>query len=906
MDIGAGKNITKNELQQSDEADFAPPQIVDERRVDMQTVQLDIDDNMDVDESSINQNDFQVSPGRVVGVTAEDDGTDAEVDVFIEDAGNTAVTISTTNETEISDTNGNEFTGEYNAVVEAPADPPQIQDASWADATRVEQYEGSIEWPDQKPGETTILEVYLTDGTGIDTATVDKDDFVVNRGRVVDTATRTDGENAYVLLVLSKNLNDGALDNGSLTVRLYENATIRDTEGRIGNRIVRPGPMFVLSNTGPTFAGARRINDTSVALSFTDDTNVAESSIQENEIQIAGADLPATEVSDFEAKNVDLDTLRTYPISGLNTTENGSNATAIVRMGSPVNDEELLVRVKPSATIVDTIGNTYKPGMNNVTNRYVVDGMDGIPPEVDSFSAVRTNKGTTAVSLTASERLSQIDISVQGATSDTLNMSDFSLNKESSFTYATTYSHSSNGTLVFKPNSITDDSGNTYSPDLTAVSNGTTKKPPTPVISIDFEISENQTYVFDARHSSSKNPIANYTWQFADGTTAHGMRVQRSLSPGTHLVALTVTDNTGQSATETATLDLPNQSVENITPDQMDNIRRVTDPDTRVTQTQDTSETSSRIQVNNPSPGKEVRIRPQDSVLAANNNLSIDSMGVVTSRYDDFSLQVATTDPQVVTDLSDSSDRKIVGGFSVEHDVPESAFQQATLSAGVSTQRIRDLGAAPSDVTVLRQKGNTWEQIPTSPVPSASNTGDMARFRLTSPGFSQFAIAVTNATQESNDTSETSSSRPNDNLSVGDRVKVQHATINKTSVVAGSSVLIESTIKNPSDSTAEFVAGLSINNSTTDTKRVEIPAGGQESVMFVYAFDQTGNKVVGINDTTAGKVTVENQQSRVGKLANSVATVLPLGILRSILLALVALIIISYAILKSLAIYFGY
>jgi hypothetical protein len=936
---GAGAGAVPGLLAQADEEDFAPPKIEPSspERVDMDTIELVVSDNQAVDTATIQQNDFEVTPGNVVGVSAGGSGTEAEVEVRIEDAGNRAVTISTTNDTEISDTNGNDFTGEFDAIVEAPADPPRLSRASWADATRARQYEGAIDWPDDKPGETTVLELYLTDGTGIDTTSVDPDDFTVSRARVADAVAEPDGENAYVLLVLSQNLDDGGLGDGGLTVGLDEDATIRDTEGRVGNRIVRPGPELTLYNTGPNLAGASRVNDTAVQLTFADDTDVAESSIQAQEIQLLGADLPDTEVTDFGARNVDPATLREYPIAGIHVTEVGSNASAIVagseegyldgvaevgsnasvlvRMPRPVDDDELLVRVRPDAEITDTIGNAYRPADDDIRNRYVVDGMDGVAPDVEDFSVARTASGGARLSLSTSERLAGIDVSVQGATSDSIDESAFALTPGSQFTYEATYSSETSGTLVFRLEGLTDDAGNTRRVDVVAVRNGTAREPrPEPVIALDFEASGGDTYVFDARHTSSASPVTNYTWEFGDGTTGSGLRVRKQFDPGSHLVALTATDAAGRSATETATLDLTARSVRNVTADQLDGIRRVTDPDLRVVRGSGTGQ-PTRLEVRNPSPGMAVRASPQDGALAAGEAVTLDGVEVVPARYDDFSLALSATGAGTVSGAAAGDDRT-VGGFAVEHDVPDSGFEGATLSASVDAARLDALGSDPGDVTVYRRHDGAWRRLPTSRS-SGGGTDGTARFRVESPGFSRFAVVVTNVTAPGEPTptpvqNATDGGQNESGTGPADGgVQVRNATLNRTSVAPGGVVLVNATLENPAGSNTIYTAGLSVNGTTVATEQVTLPAGERRTVALRAAVDATGTVPVAVNGTSAGELTVGgggllgSVLGVFGPLAGLVG-VLPLGLVRSLLMFVGIPALVVYLILKGLAIYLGY
>jgi hypothetical protein len=931
---GAG-TVTEPLAAHEDEQDFAPPEVTVVERLDTNTIRLVFDDNHDVDEATIDQNDFEVSPGEVTGVKVTEDGTDAEVEVSIEGAGNKAVTISNTTSTTIEDTNGNEFdpTGEFSEIVPEPDDPPQLHNVKWADASRVERYDSAIDWPDDKPGETTVLEAYITDGVGIRTETIDKDDFMVSRARVVDAVPRKatglqqndDGENAFVLLVLSQNLDDGGLGDGGLTVGLDENASIRDEEGPLGNMIERPAPDFTLYNTGPRLGDASRVSDTAIELTFVDDTDMAETSIQAHDVQLAGADLPDTEVSDFGEGNVDLASLQEYRIAEMNVTERGSNSSVVLRLPHEVDDDELLVRVPPKAEITDTIGNKFEPDDNDVKNRVLVDGMDGVPPAVEQFELRGETPGPATLSIVPSERLAGIDVSVEGSASDSLDESDFTFD-ESEFTYEATYSPDDRGSLVFRLNSVTDDANNTRQVDMVAVRNGSGLQPrPDPVIALDFEASENRTFVFDGRHTSGPSPITNYTWEFGDGTSDRGLRVTKRFDGGPHLVALTVTDSEGRSATDTATLDLTTGDVRNATADQLDGVRRVTPPELQVVGSGDGSSGAARIEIRNPSPGMAISTSERlqnGEPLAAGDDVSVDDVRVVPARYDDLSLAVSATGVEGVDDTAEV-DGKPVGSFSVEHDAPDTAFESATLSTSVDAQRLDELNATPEDVAVLRRNDGNWERLPTSSVSGADSSADgTARFRAETPGFSKFAVVavesdggeVTQSDELDPGLSQQANAVVAENVSSGkseevdSQIHVRNATLAETTVSPGAVVLVNATIENRGDGNTHYTAGLSVNDTVVVTEPVTLPAGEERTVSFEYRANETGTVPVAVNGTSAGTLTVSGG----GVLSSVFGPViglfgfLPLGLLRPIVLFVVAPVLVVFLILKGLALYLGY
>jgi hypothetical protein len=77
-------------------------------------------------------------------------------------------------------------------------------------------------------------------------------------------------------------------------------------------------------------------------------------------------------------------------------------------------------------------------------------------------------------------------------------------------------------------------------------------------------------FVFDASGSFGSNEIVKYSWDFGDGTTAEGMKVEHQYSsPGRYSITLTMTDKVGKSTTVTHTADAnpTKPTVEDITTD---------------------------------------------------------------------------------------------------------------------------------------------------------------------------------------------------------------------------------------------------------------------------------------------------------------------------------------------------
>lgn len=879
--------------------DFEPPEVTELRREGTTTIEMRLSDNHDVDESTINASDFSVSPGTISGLNVSENGTDADLEVTLEEGvDNQAVTISGTNDTDIADTNGNEFdpTDQFSAVVPAPGNPPQLHDASRVNASAVE--------------------VVITDDEGVDNDSIDTADFTLNRSTIENTSATEEGSNASVVLTLAPET-----DTRPLLVGLSGEADIEDVDGTVVDstfRTIRVGGV-----EAPELQSVSKASDTEIELYFLDDVDVAESSFQAHDFLVAGSSTD-TPVSAYVRRNgVSESLLQEYRLANVTATEDGRNASVVLALPRPVDEDELLVRVRDGAVLTDTSGHEFDPTDEDTTRQAVLTGMDGAAPEIEEFAVTGGSDGSATITVVPSERLGGLNVSVGGAVSDTIDLSAFTPD-ESRLAYETTYTAAAEGNLTFRLANATDGAGNTRERFPNGeVGTDLDRSGPDPVVAIDFVASENLTLVFDARHTSDLTGVSSYTWAFDDGTNATGERVTKTFEPGTRTVSLTAVDTEGRSGTASVALDLSPGAGDASTASAaaLNGVRRVASPDLRVVTPGGGPAETALVEVRKPSPGVPVSVAEgRREALAASSDVTLVDVEVVPARYGQFTLGLSANDAGSVADAAAATDTRPVGGFAIAHEVPDAGFRSVTLRVGVGADRLDSLGATPEEVTILRQQGEEWQRLETRVLGRDDGT---VQFRADAPGLSRFAVVVPAAGSESaggatstpTPTSDAGATPTPTPTPEDGSVVVSNATLNASAVEPGDVVLVNATVENRADGNTVYVAGLSVNGSVVATESVTLPAGEQRSVAFRYVPDETGTYPVAVNGTTARELTVGGGgllASVLGVfdpivgLLGSVLGFLPTGLLRPLVTFVFAPLLVGLLLLKGVALYLGY
>jgi hypothetical protein len=126
-------------------------------------------------------------------------------------------------------------------------------------------------------------------------------------------------------------------------------------------------------------------------------------------------------------------------------------------------------------------------------------------------------------------------------------------------------------------------------------------------------------------------------------------------------------------------------------------------------------------------------------------------------------------------------------------------------------------------------------------------------------------------------------------------VVVRTASLNRTNASVGDTVAVVATVANTGNASQSVTLPLFANGASVQTRTTTVGENGTRQVEFQYRVNQTGNVTLRVGPTTAGTVTVGQSGGLV-----------PWGLLRAIGLYVGLPIAVIYAILKALAIYYGY
>ncbi len=571
----------------------------------------------------------------------------------------------------------------------------------------------------------------------------------------------------------------------------------------------------------PTIASAERVNDTAILLTIADNHDVAESTISVGQF--------ATE---------------TGTITNVTATENGTNATVVLTLAEPVDEDNLTLGAIGNTAISDTAGNALGAGDGRRT--VVVRGMDGVKPRVLSFSVTDATGSPARLSIEASEPLATFNVSVRGAVTDALDESDFSRD-ESGLTYTTTYTPATDGTVRFALYRYTDRAGNTrtlsikrrIAVDLT---------PPEARAGLDLSASGNLSLVFEGGQSTDASGVANYTWDFGDGATATGERVTHVFDPGEYTVTMEAVDPYGNAATDTIPLNLSTGAGNATDVDEAVRDRR---RDTAVTvqRATDAAGTDAVVTVDRARAGVPVEIAGgNESALASVGNVTLDGLNVTLATNRSLDLGVSLAGPAAVSDAAAATSVDPLAGITVVHAVPDREVTAATFSFGVNRSHLDALGVTPANVSLYRLHDGTWNEVPTrvenaTDGPNASN--GTVLLAAESPGFSRFALGATEGEGESGTGGSPS-------------LRVVDAELDRSSVRVGDGVTVTVTLGNDGTAAGDYTAGLALNGTVVATATSPSIAPNETgTVRLQHTVETAGGLAVAVNGTAAGTLTVE-------------------------------------------------
>ena len=574
----------------------------------------------------------------------------------------------------------------------------------------------------------------------------------------------------------------------------------------------------------PRIVSASRVNDTAFNLTIADNHDVDETTIR-------AAEFAAEAGTIVDASSV----------------ENGSNTTVTLVLDAPVDEANLTVAAIGNTNIADTSGNVL--GADGTRRSIVVRGMDGVEPRIFAFTASNATGGPATLELEATEPLSAFNISLGGVASGYLTRADFTRSGTAPV-YTAEYTPPADGTVRFTLFSYTDTAGNTQTLKFTRRITADLT-PPDAQAGVDLAASSNLTLVFDGGGSTDTSGVANYTWNFGDGTTASGERVSHTFDPGAYTVELEAADPYGNAATDTIPLNLSTGAGNETAVDESTLAGRRA---TTVTVDRAGSGVGADavIRVDAARNGTVVRIpaaTANDTALVSHGNATLASLNVTLATNRSFDLGVSMAGPGSVADAATPTGTTPLAGLTVVHAVPDEDITAATFSLSVNRSALSAVGAQPSNLTLRRYHDGSWNPLPTT---VATETNATVSLAATAPGFSRFALTAA---------TENGGSAPS-STSGSATLTVTEATLDTQTVRQGEQASATVTVRNDGTATGTATVAVALNETVvTEGTSPSVQPGASRSFQIQFTPSEPGTYAVTADDTAAGTLVVETRAS---------------------------------------------
>lgn len=660
----------------------------------------------------------------------------------------------------------------------------------------------------------------------------------------------------------------------------------------------------------PRLDSGERINDTAVELVFVDDSGVDGDSISESDFILSAGDIRGVSVAEVE-----------------------TNAVVTLRLAAPLDTNRLTVGVRNGSNIQDVDGNTIDTsGFVGVT----VEGMDSVPPGVRRMEVPELASDQAEIRLVFDEPVETFHATLSGTRSLSLGPADF--DRVRSGQYVLTYEPPEDGIYTFELVNATDRHGNSAAL-AQAASMEVRTRSVTASAGIDLSASDGLNITFDA--SQSTNAI-EYIWDFDDGGTAAGKRVSHRFRPGNYTVTLRVIDEFGNVGQDQVELNLaPDGTAGFIRDGGAENESFVS-----VERSGTDRPTGAQVVVSQMQPGEPFVVRAANTTepLVTTADFALEELTITPAESGGLGLglEAAGAESDVLASARDASGRTPVGGFIARPTVAPDALTNVTVRFSVRTDRLETIGVGPQEVTLFRETEGTWEAQPTT-VGSAS--ADRINFESDVPGFSRFAVLAgdgepddppdeddsessTNNSEDNSDTDngsdtddpdENTDPDPPENGTDGtnstesdvssDQLQVTNVTLSDQQVDPGQEFVVEAIVQNQGSEPADYVAALQIDGRTVKTQEVlRIPPDGATlPISFAHRINESGTVMVSVNGTNGTELTVGGSGGGGGLFGFlGFLGFLPLGLLRTLLIFVVAPIAVLGIVLKVVASYMGY
>jgi len=607
----------------------------------------------------------------------------------------------------------------------------------------------------------------------------------------------------------------------------------------------------------PELASGERVNNTAVRLVFTDDGAVAATSISADDFLLSAGE-----------------------IAGISTRNSESNAIVLITLREPVDTEELTVGIRDGSDIRDADGNTID------TSGFVgvrIDGMDSVEPSVRRLELPERASESAEIRVVFDEAVSSFHVTLSGPRGTVLTREAFE--RVRSTQYELSYEPPADGIYTVELVNATDQSGNsaTFSRAASVAVRTTDVRA---VAGVDLSGSSGLNLTFDAGRSDDR--AVAHLWEFGDGDTATGERVSHAFTPGNYSVVLEVIDEFGNIGRDEMQLNLTANATAGFgTGDRASEQAAVS-----VDQGEWTGGAGAQISVIRATADEQVLVRADsaEDALVASETLSLEELLVTPARDGGFGVGLTLAGPEsdLVRTAGDATAGDAVAGFLARPTVPDSALSSVTVRFSVDSDRLGDLGVTPDAVSLYREQGGSWTELKTT---ARGVSEQRVAFESELPGFSRFAVvaatdddSATGGQEPDNGTMDPDSD--SDSMP-SDQVRVENVSLSETSIESGETVEIQAEIVNGGSEPGDYLAALGRNGSVLETQEVlRIPPDGESlPVLFTREINETGTVQFDINGTTAPELSVG--ESGGGGLFSFLGF-LPLGLLRTFLLYIVA------------------
>jgi hypothetical protein len=270
---------------------------------------------------------------------------------------------------------------------------------------------------------------------------------------------------------------------------------------------------------------------------------------------------------------------------------------------------------------------------------------------------------------------------------------------------------------------------------------------------------------------------------------------------------------------------------------------------------------------------------------------------------------VATSEPIEESNTSDGTD---TANASASIEVTDASLDTTEIRPGETVQvsaTVENSGDANGTFRAGLELDDTV--VETTEVEVGAGDSETVTFtpQLDEAGTVSVAVNGTAAGEVTVQESAGNESDREDELDVNPEVfTVTNVSLSRSSIAPGENVTIEGDVLNEGEEIADFIAELEVDGEVVDTFEVpKVPGGEDIPVMFTRQFNETGTYNISISGTASeSKLAVGQSDGFFSFLSFLPLGFLPVGLLQTILAFVGVPLLFAFLVLKALAFYLGY